>query len=256
MRLIVTRPEPEANRTARALIRLGHTAILSPVLDIEPTKAKLPDADFQAVLVTSSNAVRALAGHREQDRLRDAKVLAVGDQSALEAKRAGFARARSAGGAAGDLVALAARILDPAAGPLLYAAGEEQSADIASALQEKGFAVETAVLYRSKARARLSGVAADALRGAAVDGVLLYSRRSADAFASALKAEGLAPIPPEIACFCLSANVAEPLAAVTSGPVRVAARPDQLSLFAEIERYSRSAVIPEAAAPADAVRDP
>ena len=32
MRLIVTRPEPDDDRTGRALIRLGHEAILSPMI--------------------------------------------------------------------------------------------------------------------------------------------------------------------------------------------------------------------------------
>ena len=49
MRLIVTRPEPDASRTAEALIRLGHVAILSPMLDIvTPVPgATLPESCFR-----------------------------------------------------------------------------------------------------------------------------------------------------------------------------------------------------------------
>ena len=72
MRLVITRPEPDASRTAQALARLGHEPILSPMLDVvlDPAVA-LPEGPFQAVLATSSNAIRALAMHA--DRARFAK---------------------------------------------------------------------------------------------------------------------------------------------------------------------------------------
>ncbi len=236
MRLIVTRPEPDASRTARALIRLGHAAILSPMLDIVTDRdAKIPTRAYQAVLVTSSNAVRALAGRPVRPVTVEVPLLAVGDQTALEAKRAGFAAARSAGGSLDDLVALVAAELSPAAGPLLYAAGEEQAGDLAGRLGERGFEVETVILYRAEPRARLAQVAEAALKEDAVDGVLLYSKRSAAAFALALRAGGLAPLGDNVACFCLSAAVAEAAARVTGGKVHIAERPDQLSLFAMIE---------------------
>jgi uroporphyrinogen-III synthase len=235
MRLIVTRPEPDDDRTARALIRLGHVAILSPMLDIvlDP-KAKIPKTPYQAVLVTSSNAVRALAARPDRPFAPDTPLLAVGDQTALEAKRAGFAGARSAGGAVEDLLSLASG-LKPGDGPLLYATGKARAGDLAERLKERGFEIETVILYRAEPRARLAKVAEAALSNGSVDGVLFYSRRTAASFALALRAGALAPLGKNVVCFCLSDACAEPLAAVTSGKVLVAERPDQLALFALIE---------------------
>jgi uroporphyrinogen-III synthase len=236
MRLIVTRPEPDADRTARALMRLGHTVILSPMLDIVTDRgAKIPTRPYQAVLVTSSNAVRALAERPVRPVTVDVPLLAVGDQTALEAKRAGFSAARSAGGALDDLVALVARELAPADGPLLYAAGEDQTGDLAGQVAKRGFDVETAVLYRAEPRSRLAGVAEDALKAGTVDGVLFYSRRSAAAFALALRAGNLAPLADKVICFCISASTAEAIAKVTMGRTVIAEKPDQLALFAMIE---------------------
>jgi uroporphyrinogen-III synthase len=241
MRLIVTRPEPDDDRTARALIRLGHEAILSPMLDVvvDP-KANIPARAYQAVVVTSSNAVRALARRAVRPVPAETPLYAVGDQTALEAKRAGFLATRSAGGALDDLVALVNGELLPAAGPLLYAAGEEQAGDLAGELNANGFEVETATLYRTEPRPRLAKVAEVALRAGEVDGVLLYSRRSAAAFALALRAGDLAPLGKNVTCFCLSAGCAEPLAKITEGPVQIAEKPDQLSLFALIEAEKRA----------------
>ena len=235
MRLIVTRPEPDDARTARALIRLGHEAILSPMLDIV-VEAKAPVAAraYQAVVVTSANAVRALAARADDVVARTLPLYAVGDRTALEAKRAGFKSARSAGGAFDDLVALLAEALDPGAGPLLYAVGDVQAGDLAADMRQRGFDVETAIVYRSIPRKRLSGVAEDALRSGTADGVLLYSRRSAEAFAAAVAGAGLVPLPGRVVLYCLSRAVAAPLSDL-AGDVRVAAEPNQLSLFAEIE---------------------
>jgi uroporphyrinogen-III synthase len=236
MRLIVTRPEPDATRSAEALIRLGHQAIVSPMLDIAPVLPKvLPVGDFQAILVTSANAVRALAAHPHRPRLARLPLLAVGDRTALEARRAGFA-ARSAAGRAEDLVDLAIRLLAPENGPLLYAAGEAMAADIAAMLGARGFAVETAIVYRAAMRPRLAAVAAAALREGIVDGVLLYSARSAQAFAAAVRAEALAPLSPAVMLFCLSEACAAPVRPIAAGPVAVASAPDQIHLFAEVEK--------------------
>jgi uroporphyrinogen-III synthase len=206
----------------------------------------LPDGPFQAVLATSSNAIRALALHAERARLLPLPLFAVGDVTALTAKRAGFTQARSAGGALDDLVERVESELRPGDGTLLYAAGTEQAGDLAGALRASGFDVATAIVYEAQVQARLSNAAADALQRAAVDGVLLYSPRSAAAFALALRAEALAPLSAQIVCFCLSAAVAEPLAAVVSGPIAIAERPDQISLFAAIERAERARLAGEA----------
>lgn len=241
MRLIVTRPEPDASRTAEALVGLGHQPILSPMLDLHfDAAATLPEKPYQAVLATSGNAVRALAGHPQRVRLADLPMLAVGDQTALEGRRAGFAVARSAGGALGDLVRLASRDLDGRGGPLLYLAGDVQAGDLAALLVAEGFQVDTVVIYRTEARKRLTLPAEAALRSGAADGVLVFSRRSAEAFSQAVTAANLAPLPDRVACFCLSANVAEPLRAVAPGPVLVAERPEQLSVFALLENYATS----------------
>jgi uroporphyrinogen-III synthase len=236
MRLIVTRPEPDATRTGRALMALGHVAILSPMIEVVADGGvRLPDRAFQAVLATSANAVRGLAAHPHKGPLSRLPFLAVGDHTALQAKRAGFPEARSAGGAIDDLVALAAAALRPEQGPLLYAAGDVQAGDLAGRLQAHGFELETAVVYRTVPRGQLSGVATAALRTGEADGVLLYSPRSAAAFALGLRAAGLAPLSSGVTCFCLSGACAAPLAAVCKGPIRVAEKPDQISLFALIE---------------------
>ena len=241
MRLIVTRPEPDDMRAARALIRLGHEAILSPMLDIEPVRdIRLANREWQAVLVTSANAVRALGTLPARPFPANVPFFAVGDQTALEARRAGLLAARSSGGALEELLALAESELSPTGGPLLYLAGETQAGDLAGELTARGFDVETAILYRSEPREKLAGVAEDALRSANVDGVLFYSLRTAEAFGGALRRARLWPLAESVVCFCLSETVAEPVRGFARGSVLVSERPDQIGLFGLIEDAARS----------------
>src|SRR5947209_250139 len=82
MRLLVTRPEPDGERTAAALRARGHEVTLAPLLRIEPVAFDLPQQSFAAVVLTSANAARALAGHPARAALTALPALVVGGRSA------------------------------------------------------------------------------------------------------------------------------------------------------------------------------
>ena len=60
MRLLVTRPDPDGERTADALRVRGHSVLLSALLRMEIVPAVWPDQDYAAVVLTSANAARAV----------------------------------------------------------------------------------------------------------------------------------------------------------------------------------------------------
>jgi uroporphyrinogen-III synthase len=231
VRILVTRPAADAVRTAAALRVRGHEAIVAPLLTIEylPDTA-LGEGPWSAIAVTSANAAHAIAAHKRRRELRHFPVFAVGRQSAQELRAEGFADVISADGDVDDLAALVATRLKPPA-RLLYLAGEERSGDLAGVLRAKNFAVDTVVVYRVAAAAMLPAEAAVALRGD-LHGVLHFSRRSAEAFLSAVRNAGLleAALSKPVH-FCLSARVAEPLQHAGAGDVRIAAQPDEAALI-------------------------
>jgi uroporphyrinogen-III synthase len=232
VRILLTRPETNAQRTAAALRARGHEVIVAPLLDLEI----LADADLgpgsrSAILVTSANAVRAIAGHRQRDALRGIAVFTVGDRTAQAMRDAGFTGVTSATGNVNDLADLVAAHLKPPA-RLLYLAGEERAGDLAALLRDRKFAVHTALVYRAIVAATLPRHAADAV-AAGLDGVLHFSRRSAEAYVNAaretdLLKEALA----KPTHYCLSARIAEPLTAAGATEIRIAARPDEAALIA------------------------
>ena len=230
MRILLTRPKADAERTALALRARGHEPIIAPLLELEILPdAELGDGPWAAILVTSANAVRAITGHTRRDELRGVAVFTVGERSAKAMRDCGFTNVASAGGNVIDLANLVAGRLTPAA-RLLYLAGEERSGDLAGALRDKNFSVDTAFVYRAVTAATLPREAAAAL-AAGIDGVLHFSRRSAEAYVNAARSDGLL----ESALgrpthFCLSARIAEPLTGAGAGHIRIAARPDEAAL--------------------------
>lgn len=232
MRVLVTRPQPEAERTAAALQARGHAAVLSPLIRIEPVEAiELGANEWAAVAVTSANAIGAIGAHPQFAALRRLPLFAVGERSAEAARSAGFAQVRSADG---DVAALATLMRSECqAGPVLYLAGAERAGDLPAALASAGLPVTTAVVYRAVAIAGLSETARAAFQAGGIDGVLHYSQRSAEAFTAA--AEELLPAARAAAHFCLSQQVAQPLRRAGLPRIRIAPEPNETALLALLD---------------------
>jgi uroporphyrinogen-III synthase len=231
---LLTRPEPDAQRTAAALRAQGHDVIIAPLLRIAPVAdAEIGAGPWAAILITSSNAASAVVAHARAAELLALPVFAVGGRSADAMAAAGFADVTSADGNVSDLARLVAARLQPAA-PLLYLAGENRAGDLAGDLRARGFAVETAIIYRAVAASNLPPEAAEALAGG-IDGVLHFSRRSAEVFVEAARAAGVLERALRAVHFCLSAPIAEPLSRAGAAHIRVAERPNEAVLLALID---------------------
>jgi uroporphyrinogen-III synthase len=231
MRLLVTRPKDDAARTARALEARGHQVLLAPLMRIEPVGADLR-GPWAAALITSANAARALREHRRREDILGLPVFAVGERSAEAARAAGFADVVSADGALADLARLvAARRAGVGGAPLIYLAGEDRAGDLAAELEVHGIDVRTVAVYRARVADALPDDAARALGVGAIDGVLHYSRRSAETFLRLADKAGLLNAAVGLGHYCLSAEVAVPLAENGAARVEVAAAPNETALL-------------------------
>lgn len=230
MRLLVTRPEPDASALARRLGAAGHEAIAAPLMTVR-FMGDVPDlAGVQALLFTSANGVRAFA--HVAGRVPPLPAFAVGAATAKALGDAGFIDIRTADG---DVVALAALVsdtLDPTAGALLHVAGTVTAGDLAGDLGAQGFEVRRAVLYEATAAEALPDAARAALESGSADGVLLFSPRTARLYAELVAAAGLGDAAVDVTAYCLSPAVADALQAALGAPVKVAAQPETESLIA------------------------
>lgn len=235
MRVLVTRPEPEASATADRLRAMGHDPIVDPLLVPRPLDAALPDpAGIQAVALTSRAAARLLGQHPEIGAYRDKPVFTVGDATAAAAREAGFADVRSAGGTWEDLARRLLAACDPAGGAVLYAAGVDRSGDLAGRLAPDGLTVVTSEIYRMDPSDHLDPATVTALADGSIRAVLLYSKRTADLFVSRLTEAFEGRNWPAPTVHAISAPVAARVAEAGFQRVVVADEPTAESLLATL----------------------
>lgn len=227
MRVVVTRPHADGERTAGVLRARGHDVLVAPLMKVEAVAADLA-GNWAAVVFTSANAPAAIAANQGGEALLALPAVAVGQRSADAARQAGFKHVTTAGGDVRDLVqALTARRTDTAA-PLLYLAGEDRAADLVGELAAHGIAAEMRVVYRAVTVPFPPALIA-ALRAGQVDAVLHFSRRSADNYLAGAKAAGIAGPALAIRHLCLSPQIAEAFAGARH--VAVAKLPDEAALI-------------------------
>ena len=256
MRLLVTRPAMDAAALADLLAAQGHDVLISPMIHIELNAVQLPDATAHSGLaLTSANGVRALMAHLAQlpNAQRDAQMaawaarpaFAVGPQTAAALQAAGFQNIHQADGDVDALIDLIVAdyeaddaVDDEVDLPLLHIAGRDRAGDLVAGLKAQNIACGRAVLYRAEAAAGFSPAAKAALGDAQepVEGVVIYSQRSADIFCAlyAALADELAQREAAIApptAFCLSGAIAAQMRAA-GFEAFAPPRPDSAALLA------------------------
>ena len=120
----ITRPEPDAERTAETLRAHGHYVLIAPMLRFEPVQGDLPDQTFEAVVMTSANAARALQARPCHLQLTSLPTFTVGRHTAEAARASGFVEVHSADGDRNDLAKLLGDRLAPATPGLSTSAGK------------------------------------------------------------------------------------------------------------------------------------
>lgn len=241
MAILLTRPHPDNESSAASLRERGFEVLLAPMLRFEPMACHDdPAARYDAVVVTSSNAVRAVEPLLADARLRDLPLFAVGEHTAATARSMGFGKVISADG---DAAALRDRLSQSVRNKelkktsrLLYLAGADLSRDLAGELERRGFRVVTMTTYRMVPLATLPRETREAFAANRVQAVLHYSRRSAAAFLEAIRAEGVEISALAVPQCCMSANVASVLREAGATRVTVASSPDENALFATLGR--------------------
>lgn len=240
MRILVTRPEPDAQAQGETLAARGHEAVLAPLLIVEPVQSVALELEgAQALIVTSRNALRALADHAEREQALQLPLFAVGEASAVKATKLGFTDVTAGTNTAQDLVPLIVAALDPNSGKLVHLSGETLVFDLKAALEAQGFEVKRKILYRALPARELPEEALTRLRQDRLDAVIFMSPRTARTFADLLRGHGAVTQGTRLVCYCLSQAVAEVLAPFGFA-VRVAASPREEDVLALLDADSAS----------------
>ncbi|SFO42014.1 uroporphyrinogen-III synthase [Mesorhizobium sp. NFR06] len=230
VRVLVTRPEPGASRTARRLEALGFQPILLPLtetsaLSVEATIA----ADAVAVAVTSANAVR----HASSALIAPLVSLpchAVGKRTAEACRAAGFSTVQTG---QGDAEALAGAIAGGLAGKaIVYLCGRVRFPVFEQRLAAAGVRVQAIETYDTTAIDYRDADVLARLSGRPVEAVLLYSAKASMELVGLVARPALRHVFEKTQFLSLSGRVAKPLDGVVPQSIRIAPRPEEEALLA------------------------
>jgi len=231
LRILLTRPEPDASETAARLQAGGHEVIVAPLLMIAIAPPPSDPPDPKAIILTSRNGVRALATWPQASGWHDLPVFATGVATARSAREAGFTDVRTAASDAAGLADHFMAHIDKDVRPILYPAARDRTGALTEGLRAGGYDVRTIEAYSAEMARTLGAAAMDAVRRKAIEGVLLYSNRTAEAFRAIIDRYDLSEHLQMTVLYALSDRVAEPLRGLP-GWLRVAPHPDEDSLLA------------------------
>ncbi|PBC05817.1 uroporphyrinogen-III synthase [Mesorhizobium sp. WSM3860] len=229
VRVLVTRPEPGASRTARRLEAQGFQPILLPLTETValPVEAGV-FAAAAAVAVTSANAVR----HAPKELVAALAALtchAVGKRTAEACRAAGFT---SVSEGPGDAEALAGAIIGELTGKeMIYLCGRVRFPVFEERLAVAGVRVRPVETYDTSELDYRDDAVVARLSGMPVEAVLLYSTKAAPAMAGLAMRPTLRHLFERARFLALSARIAKALRGIDAQKVRIASQPDEDALL-------------------------
>lgn len=232
MTIWITRPESDGNSLQEQLAAKGIASIVSPVLrivDRPTTLTKKPDA----FLLTSRHAARALPTV-----WRDVPVYCVGRATADIAEARGYTRLRYGEGDLLSLLPLLVKEL-PVGAHLLHLSGAETRFHTLPLPPEHPLNVTREIIYEAEPETALVPELRIALANGKIDGIVLFSPRSASLACQLLKQEEFTDAAPHIDAFCLSLAVAEAAAALPWRSLKTCHRPSKQAMLALVTAAQR-----------------
>ncbi|MCV0426149.1 MAG: uroporphyrinogen-III synthase [Roseibium sp.] len=231
MRFLVTRPQPDCRRTADKLRAMGHVADESPLLLFRGAAPEQFDLEtVSALAFTSRRAVSVVAAHAQFEVVRKLPVFSVGSKTAATCRESGFANIVSANGDVDDLGQVILQHRDQLqGGAVLYPMARDRAGDLEGFLAEGNVSCVPVVVYEMEQAGELPVDVVQNLRSGAYDGVLVFSKRTAEALILLLKAYGLDHIFSSLSIYSISRQAAKPLSDYMR--VHVATAPCEKSLL-------------------------
>ena len=226
MRILLTRPEADARKSAQALGAEGFDTLITPLFEIAPTGEAKPVGDFTALLATSAHAFDTLTSD-----LSSLPLYVVGERTAEAAQRKGFHVAQIA--ADGENLA---RMIGQGAMHFLYLAGRERRPELEAQLTQQGHHVTPWIVYETKSAQQFPAQAQAALAAGRIDAVLHFSTRSAALYRQLAQRAGIEPQALAPAQIAISARAARELTGAQR--ITIARTPDLAGLISALKALS------------------
>ena len=228
-RVLVTRPQPGAARTAERLLALGFDPVVMPLTETVALPHHAPEGLPDLVVATSPQAFRHLIKPAFVA-LSKIPVSVTGKATATAAREAGFLEIAETGGNVSRLIASLSPVLVPEM-KVLYLAGRIRRPELERHLAAKGTVLSVLEVYDtlsvSYSTDKIAALSADGV----LDAVLLTSVNCVAGLAAiAAKASPREPFE-NARLICLSQRIAEAAKRYFLNPIHAAAFPSEDALL-------------------------
>ncbi len=231
MRVLVLRPQHDAEQTAKLIEMRGHKAVIAPLLDIRPLDIGIIEpALYTAIIATSANAFRCLPDTLD-DKIKTMPCFTVGSHTSEAGYIYGF---NTIINASGDTTALLKMVTGtvPVNSRLLYITGQPRKPEVETSLMQYGYNVTICETYNTEAVKRLPQNAIAAFEQG-LDVILHFSRHSAEIAMTLFEQSGLMQKAQQVRHICISNDAASVLHKCPH--VQIAKTPDQSAMLNLVE---------------------
>ena len=237
VRVLVMRPEPGASRTLNALIARGIEAVSIPLTEIEPLAFDTPHIEFDALIITSQNAI--LYGASVLNTLKHVPVFAVGNRTADMLRNQGHhihARAETAQ----DLLPM---IVAQRPKHVVYICGQTRRPELEAGLKSNSIPVLALETYRSKPSANIGLKLAAFFNSSTEPVILCHAPSAVDAFMAAMEHQTL---PASAQFLCMSQAILSQLPEHWQSQSRISERPDDTAMMDMLDKMLAQNHMPKA----------
>ncbi|UVW84285.1 uroporphyrinogen-III synthase [Wolbachia endosymbiont of Aedes albopictus] len=205
--ILLTRPLLDSFNTKNILRKYGYKVFIEPVFTIKYLNPDISAYEFDVVISTSKNSVKAFSQICKVDGF---PIITVGNSTMQAAKNLGFSDIISADSNVDGLISFIKAHYSNAI-KFLYIRGQEVSCDLKKRLSEEDFNVREVVLYKTIIKRSLTNRCKNLLLDGKIDGVAFFSSQTARVFCSLVLKSGLSPVMNNAVAYTMSKNIADSL---------------------------------------------
>ncbi len=238
MRVLVTRAEPAATRTADLLRSQGYNSVCMRMFRVVDTGASLAPGAYDSFVFTSTNTVRILSSRNWAAPGVSSTAYCVGRRTAEAAGSLGFSTVISVDGTAEDLAQRLKSDFGTIGVRMLYVAGEQRSYDLEGAVAGTGIMLSTSEIYRIVAIKPPFEAVNEVFSEPEAVVVLLYSHKTAKHVCETIFTESYNAAIGPLSAVAISAKTADAVLKYPFQQVYVADEPDEQSMMSKLSEIS------------------
>lgn len=240
MRVLITRAEPAASRTAKKLSDLGHEPVICPIFELADTGGPAPENDAEHYIFTSANAVEILARRNWRPTNIQSTAWCVGERTAKAAKALGFTKTPVATGGGAKLTEQIVAKDHKTNATFVYPTTPDRSFDMREALASFGITVEPVEIYQTVKVVPDVSLIGNFFTGSKTRAIFVFSDRSAAHLVDILNDFDELSGFDSILVISISQSAANIMLNCSWQGVYVSPQPNEASMISRLQEFSKA----------------